>query len=93
MSTLGSTLYCGENCNHTGPHRYPPPPSVIANRPFQGGARRTVVYEIPQSVEVPVDEPLDYAEIYLGDTGRPSFEQIDGYLLRHFDARAVYVKR
>lgn len=20
----GSTLYCGENCNHTGPHRYPP---------------------------------------------------------------------
>lgn len=20
----GSTLYCGDNCNHTGPHRYPP---------------------------------------------------------------------
>ena len=21
----GSTIYCGDNCNHTGPHRYPPP--------------------------------------------------------------------
>jgi hypothetical protein len=20
----GTTLYCGDNCNHTGPHRYPP---------------------------------------------------------------------
>lgn len=20
----GTTIYCGDNCNHTGPHRYPP---------------------------------------------------------------------
>jgi len=20
-----STVYCGDNCNHTGPHNYPPP--------------------------------------------------------------------
>lgn len=25
MSIEGTTLYCGDNCNHTGPHRYPPP--------------------------------------------------------------------
>lgn len=23
--TEGTTLYCGDVCNHTGPHRYPPP--------------------------------------------------------------------
>jgi len=24
----GDTIYCGENCNHTGPHRYRPGPGV-----------------------------------------------------------------
>ena len=31
MTTEGTTLYCGDTCNHTGPHRYPPvdqPPHV-----------------------------------------------------------------
>jgi hypothetical protein len=24
----GTTLYCGDTCNHTGPHRYPPKMSI-----------------------------------------------------------------
>jgi len=28
--TTGDTLYCGDNCNHTGPHRYPGVAEAIA---------------------------------------------------------------
>jgi hypothetical protein len=24
MSIEGTSVYCGDNCNHTGPHHYPP---------------------------------------------------------------------
>jgi hypothetical protein len=36
-------------------------------------------------------EPKDYAEMWLDGGGEPSFDQIDGFLLAHFNARAVHV--
>ncbi len=28
MTNEGTTLYCGDNCNHTGPHVYPPTTTI-----------------------------------------------------------------
>lgn len=38
-----------------------------------------------------MNEPKDYARMWLDGGGDPTFDQIDGFLLRHFNARAVYV--
>lgn len=36
-------------------------------------------------------EPKDYAQVWTEGGGVPTFDEIDGFLYRHFNARAVYV--
>lgn len=36
------------------------------------------------------DYPKDYAQLYLDGGEDPTFDQIDGFLYRHFNARARY---
>lgn len=37
------------------------------------------------------DQPKDYAQLYLDGGEDPTFDQIDGFLLAHFNARARYI--
>ncbi len=43
MTNEGTTLYCGDNCNHTGPHHYPPTASPMTDQTPRTEAGRDVV--------------------------------------------------
>ena len=36
-------------------------------------------------------KPMDYAQMWLDGGEDPTFDQIDGFLYRHFNARAVHI--
>lgn len=46
----------------------------------------------PDIIQTPTSDPKDYAQMWLDGGEDPTFDQIDGFLYRHFNARAVYAR-